>query len=211
MAVSQRISRDSERKAPGCCLRSYKFPWTWHLCSCRNILFHIILNEITGGLCRLTSWFHPLFESTKNQEIIKVGLDAVGKTIIFNILKGNQELLIVSKRGFNIEECQIKIRWQSSRYGMSRPGQDQAPVGHILKRSHRCCVCFWHIIPKEKWREAAEHLMKVMDKRRLPTLNWWTRRNDSEGLLRLRAIKGSWVKLNLLLLCWNAQWQPALF
>ncbi|KAL0265573.1 UNVERIFIED_CONTAM: hypothetical protein PYX00_011285 [Menopon gallinae] len=117
---------------------------------------------------QLTSRFRSLFESTKNQEIIMVGLDAVGKTTILYILKDNQELPTVPTIGFNIEECQIKKTklkiWDVG-------GQER--IRHLwatYSKEATGVVYVFDISYPGKWREAADHLMKVMDERRLPTL-----------------------------------------
>ena len=117
---------------------------------------------------QVISRFRSLFESSKNQEIIMVGVDAVGKTTILYILKDNQELPTVPTIGFNIEELQIK---KTKLKVWDVGGQERIRHLWTTYSSEATGVVYvFDISYPNKWPEAADLLMKVMDERRLPTL-----------------------------------------
>lgn len=115
-----------------------------------------------------TSRLRSLFESNKNQEIIMVGLDAVGKTTILYILKENENLPTVPTIGFNIEECQIK-KTKLKIWDVGGQERIRHLWGSYSKESNGVVYVFDISYP-EKWKEAAALLHKIMDERRLPTL-----------------------------------------
>lgn len=116
----------------------------------------------------VASRFRFLFAGNKQQEIMMVGVDAVGKTTILYLLRDNHEIPTVPTIGFNIEECQIrKTKFKILDVG----GQER--IRHLwapYSEKTDGLVYVFDISFPEKWPEAVEHLQKVYEEKRIPTL-----------------------------------------